>query len=460
MNNKSSLIKSAWSPFAMNPDVTGKKPVQSLSGVSPKPVMPLNPSQLNIHVKNQQQANRFTNTLLKKNFRQPQNSQQRYNISSYIQKFPPTPDGVPYRRVTDFPKSGEYQYQANQADINTHTDLLNRSGLFPEKLSPMEDIIAYQLNNDIAPNTPIYQADGRSLANWLWNRRGLQFTDEQWNRASKARQNATSQLHSLPQSVYYAWSNNKDVNAYSMPFKEDGYKNNQFINVFNPNHFDNPYKYDTYSGFSLRQQDGKALTPGQRFLDFQESQDHELSHSFNDIVPAETYNTNEENNMFFRKTNNPEQPYYDRDTTFQRISKFNDLFADTYLNKPIEYIGAMSRVKRYGAELGFDTTSPDPDKARAAMAQTLQYFATHQNPEELTGEQQRLHSWLNTAARNYNREQQKYRKGILPYFYHNYIKDPTGWSPFYKEVLDFMTDSTIQGLVQTNPNNLNNTHLA
>jgi hypothetical protein len=40
----------------------------------------------------------------------------------------------------------------------------------------------------------------------------------------------------------------------------------------------------------------------------------------------------------------------------------------------------MGRIKRYGAELGFDTTSPDPAKARSAMAQTLHYLATHQNP--------------------------------------------------------------------------------
>lgn len=453
MNNKSSLIKSAWSPFAMNPDATGTKPVQYLSGTTPKPAMPLKPSQLNIHVKNQQQANRFTNTLLKKNSRQPYNSQQSYTIGPYIQKFPPVPAGVPYRRVTDFSNPVEYQYQTNQFDINTHTDLLNRSGLFSEKLSPMEDIIAYQLHEDIAPNTPIYQADGKQLANWLWNRRGLQFTDEQWDRASKARQNATSQLHRLPQAVYYAWSDKKDVNAYSMPFNEDGYKNNQSINVFNPNHFDDPYKYDTYSGFNFQNQDGKALTLGQRFLDFQESQDHELSHSFNDIMPASLYNLSEDEHMFFRKTNNPEQPHYDRATTFQRMKDFDKLFADTYLSRPSEYIGAMARAKRYGAQLGFDTTSSDPAKARAAMAQTLQYFATHKNPEELTGEQQRLHSWLNTAAKNSmeskQKDNQKYKS------IQDYTEDSQ--TPLYTDVLDFMTDSTIQGLVRNDIRN-NNTY--
>jgi hypothetical protein len=49
-------------------------------------------------------------------------------------------------------------------------------------------------------------------------------------------------------------------------------------------------------------------------------------------------------------------------------------------------MGAMARAKRYGAELGFDTTSQDPATARAAMAQTLHYLATHQKPEELSPE--------------------------------------------------------------------------
>jgi hypothetical protein len=70
---------------------------------------------------------------------------------------------------------------------------------------------------------------------------------------------------------------------------------------------------------------------------------------------------------FFRTSNDPKNPEYDDDTTSQRKDKYYNIFKNTYLERPNEYIGAMARAKRYGAELGFDTTSPDPAKARAAM---------------------------------------------------------------------------------------------
>jgi hypothetical protein len=91
-------------------------------------------------------------------------------------------------------------------------------------------------------------------------------------------------------------------------------------------------------------------------------------------------------NMFFRITNNPLEPYYSDDITNERSNKFDTIFDNTYTSKPSEYIGAMARIKRYGAELGYDTTSSDPITARTAMAHTLRYFATHPNPEELSPE--------------------------------------------------------------------------
>jgi hypothetical protein len=86
-------------------------------------------------------------------------------------------------------------------------------------------------------------------------------------------------------------------------------------------------------------------------------------------------------NMFFRMTNNPADPYYDDTTTDDRSERFGTIFDNTYTSKPSEYIGAMGRVKRYGAELGYDTTSADPTTARNAMAHTLHYLATHPHPE-------------------------------------------------------------------------------
>jgi hypothetical protein len=143
------------------------------------------------------------------------------------------------------------------------------------------------------------------------------------------------------------------------------------------------------------------------------------------------------------------------------VKNYSDLFSGTYLERPSEYIGAMARVKRYGAELGYDTNSQDPVKARAAMAQALQYFTTHPEPETLTNEQQRIHGWLNEAARNSMEAKQKGNKNTW-----DYTEDSE--CPLYTEVLDFMTDATIQGLVRNdvpsnNANalrNLNNTYLA
>lgn len=438
------------SPFVPLASKTGLHAMST----APKATVPSKrPAQLNINIRNQQQANKFPNAL-------PQQSG-KYSVGNFIRRFPPTPAGVSYRVVNPVPNSSSVQ-----DNINAHTDSLNRSGLYPEKLSPMDSKAEDWLSLDVSPENTIYQVDGRDAANWLWDRRGLQFTNAQWDRANKARQNVTSQLGKLPQAISYAWSSDNEGimgTAYSLPFNRDTYKNNQSFNIFNHKYFDQPYEYNMYDGYGLKQQHGQLQEPWQRFMDFQETQDHELSHSFNDVL-SDTPDTDDEEldldlevpyekDIFFRKTNNPEQPYYDDATTSQRAKDYSQLFSGTYLQRPAEYIGAMSRVKRYGAELGFDTTSQDPTTARNAMAQTLHYFATHQKPEELTSEQQRLHYWLNTAARNHGSNeqhllQQQREQGINPgkVNYSNYTEGAQ--SPFYKDVLNFMTDSTIQGLVR------------
>lgn len=426
------------------------------------------------------------NTQLNTHQLQPTQAPQHYTVGQYIQQFPPTPAGAPYRHVNFRPSYGTvYDTLAD------YTTLLNRLNIYPEEVSELGDPAYYYLDDDKGPRhkSQIYHVDGRDAANWLWNRRGLQLTDEQWDRAVRARYSPNSQINAMPQSTYFAWSKDNDkVNAYSLRLSDED-RQNQFIHVFNPSYFDNTYRQSDYSGYGLEQNDGRLLEPWERLMGFQDVQDHELSHSFNDPYKPDKWTWNwddwsdhgfrDENDQFFRITNNPDQPYYDSDTTRQRRNKYFNMFRNTYLEEPGEYLGAMGRLKRYGAELGFDTTSPDPVKARSAMAHTLHYFATHQKPEELTPEQQRLHSWLNTAAGDHMLEysqdyidninelrnmpvnseeelrQRALRRQQLEQNFNtdrdNYIKDAQ--SPFYRDVLQFMTDDTIQGLVRNVPNN-------
>lgn len=426
------------------------------------------PSKFNINIHNRSQAGNFNYDDLIK----PQTGQH-YTIGQYMQKFPPTPAGVPYKHIEPRP----YGSNSVSDTINDYTNLLNKSGIHPEKLSYPGIFQSIALNSFMGPRdkSQLYSTDVRDTANWLWNRRGLQMTDDQWNRAVKARQSANSQLNTMPKGLYYAWSHDvddDDVNAYSMRLSNNkGF--NQFMHVFNPNFFDNAYIHNDYAGYSEKQKDGQLLEPWERLMDFQDAQDHELSHSFNNNWrPQDWFG---DYDQFFRTSNDPRNPYYDDDTTDQRRDKYTNIFKNTYLEKPNEYIGAMGRVKRYGAELGFDTTSPDPAKARAAMAQTLHHFANHQNPQELTSEQQRIHSWLNTAAGDHMQEysqdykdktkeleerpvdsEEELKQRAIQRQQHkqnfdadkaNYIKDVK--SPFYNDVLDFMTDDTIQGLVQS-----------
>lgn len=380
-------------------------------------------------------------------------------VGSYLQEMhTPTPAGVPYRIV--------------DGDVQGYTNSLNRSGLFPERLSSVSTNTTKTVADDMALDSPIYQMDGKDAMNWLWERRGLKLTDEMWDRIRAARQNVTSQLGNLPQSIYSVWSNDGKVNAYSLAFEKNINKNNQYFNVYNPNYFDETYKPNEYSGRTVYDKE-TALTLLQRYKMFEDTQDHELSHSANptlhEIGKGDKGWITDENgkrvlkdNMFFRKTNDPLNPYYDDATTTQRVKDYQQLFAGTYLGKPSEYMGAMARAKRYGAQLGFDTTSADPAKARAAMAKTLHYLANHQKPEELTYEQQRLNSWLNTAAKNSMRLKQKQNQKANQKQNQNvgdYIKDAQ--NPFYNDVLNFMTDATIQGLVRNDtPTNLNNAYLA
>lgn len=496
------------------------------SGGSNRPVPAKQPSQFNINVANRSQAGNFSyDNLIKPTTRrylnqqqpsreqiayqnklkyrpyrrgggysssqqtypyQPSNTQQQqpyqppqqhYTVGQYIRKYPPTPAGVPYRRVRPI-----YDSDGFQDNINAYTDVLNDSGLYHKELSSLDSDAAERLSKDISPNDTVYQVDARDAANWMYSRRGLDLTDAQWARMNAARQSQNSQLNPMPQAIYYAWSNNNgDSGGYSLSFNGDSDKNNQFFNVFNSNRFDQPYFLSEYNGYGLGQQHDQLLEPWQRLMHFQDVQDHELSHSFNDIPDSKWIGPwdlgmdfGNKSDLFFRTTNNPEQPYYDNDTTEYRKDKFDRIFQDTYLSETSEYIGAMGRVKRYGAELGYDTTSSDPTTARIAMAHTLHYFANHPNPEELTPEQQRLHSWLNTAAMNHmraysddyktgreaikgNSEEELRQRAIQRQqfnqnLYTDYIKDPE--SQFYMDVLDFMTDSTIQGLVRNDvPNN-------
>lgn len=535
------LTKVAWSPYAMNPD--HGNPISSSSGGSSAPtsytpsvpsVPKQYPAKLNINVANPNQAGNFNyNNLIKPTTRQflsqpktsigqqnnsigqqnnrpyrsrssasrqsyrghrsgvsnpsyqPNTQQpqplQHYTVGQYIRQYPPTPAGVPYRMVRPI-----YDSDGLQDNINAYTDVLNESGLFPEELSSLDTDIAERLLKDISPSDTVYQVDSRDAANWLWSRRGLELTDAQWARANAARQAQNSQLNRMPQTMYYAWSDRDKTNGYSIRFNNDIDENNQFFNVFNPNFFDQPYKYNDQQGFGLQQQQGQLLEPWQRYMWFQDVQDHELSHSFNDTSDPvddrrwvyDGMNSGWKGNLFFRMTNDPSSPYYNDETVNARIAKFNTIFDNTYLNDIHEYIGAMGRIKRYGAELGYETTSPDPSTARHAMARTLHHFATHPRPEELSPEQQRLYTWLNTAALNHmqyysqdyidrantlnsksNSEEelrQRYQlKQDTDIDKANYIKDTE--APFYMDVLDFMTDSTIQGLVRNDvPNNNTN----
>lgn len=425
-------------PYVSPAASASQKPSTPAPQVSP--ALKKRPAESNLNIKNQSELVEFP-SLLFSGISESDVPPFYTGIGTYLQSMHlPTPDGVPYRIV--------------DGAVTDYTKSLNESGLFPEKLSPtIHTDTTKTVAKDIPLDGTIYQIDGRDAVNWLYDRRGLQFTDEQWDNAAKARQSVTSQLGALPQSIYYAWSDNNKTKAYSMGFSANK-NNNQYFNIFNPDYFDKNYRNDPYNGYTLYPT-GTTLTPAQKFMNFQEAQDHELSHSANptlhEIGKGDKGWITDENgqrvlkdHMFFRKTNDPLNPYYDDATTTQRVKDYQQLFSGTYLQRPSEYIGAMARAKRYGAELGFDTTNSDPVKARAAMAKTLHYLANHKNPQDLTVEQQRLNSWLNTAAGNSMKLQQKDNQKYKTI--QDYIKDPQ--SPFYTKALDFMTDSTIQGLVR------------
>lgn len=394
-------------------------------------------------------------------------------LGTYLRKLPPVPAGVHFREVPLVKNNGKIDYEKS---IRKYTNLLNANGY---NVGPLAENVEGELS---WLEGPIYHADGKDAADWLYNRRGLKLTPDMWDKATKARSSNTSQLGLLPPSVYFAWQRYR--NNFNMPFNA-ARSNNQHINMYGYRDIDDIYTSDglnQISGYTQHDQDGQMFEPWERLMRFQDMQDHELSHSFN-FLPSFRYVKQLDKHIegiddaFFSARNDSNNPMYTKQDADLRKAKYFDLFRGTYFGSSggvPEYIGAMSRVKRYGKELGFDTFSSNPKKARYAMSQTLHYLAAHTNPKELTSEQQRIHSWLNTAVRNYRYRDPEFetlsekldnarseeelheystkRKQLQDSFIHDVN------SPFYKDVLDFMTDSTIQGLVRTNPN-LNNIYL-
>lgn len=491
----------ALSPWASNPvNTSGRSnPIEAIAGPSSKPSLPSKQSpRFNINIANRSQAGNFDyenlripdpsmlrrKALQANPFYKPSNetleqpSPRYQTLGNYLKKFPPVPAGVPFRVVPSVRKNGKIDHEES---LRRYTKLLNTNGYDADPIAEGNRSVALS-------DGPIYHVEGKDAADWLYNRRGLKLTPDMWNRAAKARANSTSQLGPLPTSVYFAWSPASNSNT---AFNGEE-TNNQHLNRYNHKTVDEAYtaadNLDEINGYTQRDYDGQLFEPWQRLMNFQDMQDHELSHAFN-YLPAYKHTrqsgtgyTGKEgiDNIFFSTSNDRNKPQYTKEQTENRRKKYSNMFDNTYFGYHggvSEYIGAMSRVKRYGKELGFDTFNSNHKKAREAMSQTLRYLAAHPNPKELTSEQQRIHSWLNTAVKNYRyvdpeyktlseklenaqsegelREYATKRKQLMD----SYKYDAN--SPFYKDVLDFMTDSTLQGLVNNNPNmqSLNNIHL-
>lgn len=467
------MNKVAISPFGMNPDISKENgsPIQILTGnnhVLSKASLPEKKiSQFNTNVLNKSQANNFKQEQLKV----PENQFQKllrtfnikteppkyYSVGKYLKQYPPVPPGVLYREVPK--KQKEYSWDHGDSeykDLIAYTNQINNSGIYPNKASIPDESGNEAIQMGISPNTNLYHIEGRDLADWLWERRGLKLSDAMWDKAKAHRQSPNSQLKELPHSLYHAWGAGL-MEAGSAELNSKA-KNNQYFNVFNPSFIDFEYNYDKENGYAIKDWHNRQLEPWEKLMKHQDIQDHEASHAFNQLQGERWQGSGsaEREQIFFNKLNSS----LGNDASIDNLKQeYNNLFKDTYLYPSYqtgldEYIGVMSRVKRYGAELGFDTTNPDPNVARDAMSKTLHYLATHNNPKDLTPEQQRINSWLNTAANNHYTQQNTPQpiKNNQDIDMKKYISDPS--SPFYKDILKFITDDTMQGLVNNNSNNL------
>lgn len=356
----------------------------------------------------------------------------------FLHNVPYVPSNVPYYKVSDskifYPGAKNYTkvYQDNQYK---HSDI---------KRDYAADI-RKQLNDK-----PVYAVKGKDFADWAYNRAGIELNPSNLSRAINARKGSQSQLSPAARTIYYG-NARPSVDSFSDSLNRPEV-NNQYFNAINTDesvheYFSDPRYPDTYenspqynahdymldhNGY-INAKDVQGKLPGVQLYKLQEMQDHLGTRALNHVSPSD--NHRDMFSVFGNQRNNMRDKYN---------QMFNGTLWGPDAQGPGAYAGSLARAKRYGQAQGYDVWSKDPNTRRDAFAKSL-HGLKNADPNNLSLEQQRIHNWLNTAAKNYTNNNQQ--------------PDDTNDhnSNFYKDVLQFATDDTLEGLVQNNNLNMNKT---
>lgn len=395
-----------------------------------------------------------------------------YNLPTYTEvvNTAPIPMGLKYKKYDDIP----FKWLYRDPPTKVRNDKLKGHNL------------ASIIMDKLTSGKSIYETDVKDTAKWLYKRKGHDLTDEQWEGILKARQSPRSALRPIPSNIYYFPSDRVSTGAASMlNEKSNSQEYIPFISMNSENPLNDfqgsPYeKINGYIRYIDDQSNARDLYAYHEILD------HELSHAFNigqynNPVVAKPWEKGSKvvqwNKMLEHLPNN--YSIFSGSLTPEQTSPFiknevHDLFNDTYIGLPQEYLGAMARIKRQAAGDGYDVFNEDDKIARDGMSRTLHRIATETNPEQLPYEMQRIHTWANTSFDNYFNIIQQQRDAIQndPERREEFIRldnilknrkqmeqDPN--SPLYQNILRYLTPETLRALVHNNPNtqSLNNIHL-
>lgn len=350
------------------------------------------------------------------------------------------PSGVPYTKIG----YGRNFYQG----ANDYTLANNAAGY---KQNPINE---YLVNNHVKPlinpDNGVYAVDGIDALQWMYKYYGAKQLDpSQLARAAYHRAQPGSQLGVMPRTIYYTESSPKHMGSFHVPIApsknyELGDSDQSVVAIKDMTDLKvGPSAYAGTDLYTSSVTDEQQESLPWRLLYHQALQLHETGHAFNRDKSKFDPKTGEGYTRFFAPLGGDVDETYD---------EFQKLFAGTYMENPEEYINAMGHAKRYGHSLGLDVFNKDPKIARRELAKTLHRIKNSCiNYDELPLEQQRLLRWLDTAGVNHGTG---VRKDVD--WYKNY-REGTGADPssdhnnpnskFYMDILKFMTDDTLQGLV-------------